>query len=302
MTVTPGRSPLARLAAAQTRTVVRVVLLVALVAAFTFAGSGLWSTGNVYSLGQSFALLGLVSTGLALTMMAGEFDLSVGAMVAVAGILAIKTGEGSPLLGIAAAVGLGLAVGLVNALLIVRFRISSLVVTVGSLIFLTGLAFKLAAGKTVAYERFDVAARLDQPILEVLSLRSLVTIGILAAFCISGASAALAGALLSYSLASGAPSFSGTILLQAASAAIIGGVALVGGIGSAGGVAIGALILTILNNGLGLLGASSATVSLMNGAILLGVVLLDARRQGRITDLFARLRSRPPPEVPATNR
>jgi ribose transport system permease protein len=96
-------------------------------------------------------------------------------------------------------------------------------------------------------------------------------------FMISGGLSALGGSLLSLSLATASATLSGNVLLQAASAAIVGGVALSGGIGTPLGVAIGVLILTILNNGLGLLSASSTQILLVNGAILLLVVLLDGR-------------------------
>lgn len=325
----------ARLADANLRTVIRAALLVGLLLYFTFATAGFWSTGNLYSLLQSYALLGLVAAGLSLTMISGEFDLSVGAMVAVSGIVAIKMGH-DPWVGLAVAVGVGLAFGLVNGVLVVALRVSSLVVTVGMLVVLTGLAYKLADGKVVSYTNFGPGARLDQPIADVFSLRSLITIAVLViaglilrftqlgrdiraagsarqasvaagvranralviVFVIAGGLSALAGALLAFSLASASPTSGGDLLLQSASAAIVGGVALVGGVGSAGGVATGVMILTVLNNGLSLVGASSATVSIGNGIILLGVVLLDAARVGRLSDLLVR-RPAPAPSGPS---
>jgi ribose transport system permease protein len=107
----------------------------------------------------------------------------------------------------------------------------------------------------------------------------------------SGGFAALGGGLLSLSLATASATLTSTVLLQAAAAAIIGGVALGGGLGTPLGVAAGVLILTILNNGLGLLSASSTEILLVNGALLLLVVLLDGKAGARLAAMPWRSRA-----------
>jgi ribose transport system permease protein len=137
------------------------------------------------------------------------------------------------------------------------------VTTVGSMIFLSGVGFWLAGGKVLTYENFDVSDFLDQKLAGFLSPRSLVTLvcyvieaealrfttlgrdvyaagghrkaalqsganvsgALLACFITSGVFSALAGALISLSLATASATLSGDVLLQAASAAIVGGVA-----------------------------------------------------------------------------
>jgi ribose/xylose/arabinose/galactoside ABC-type transport system permease subunit len=79
------------------------------------------------------------------------------------------------------------------------------------------------------------------------------------------------------SIATASATMGSNILVQAAPAAIVGGVALGGGIGSRLGVAMGVLILTVLNNGLGLLNETSTQIHLVNGLLLLIVVLRDGR-------------------------
>jgi len=95
------------------------------------------------------------------------------------------------------------------------------------------------------------------------------------AFGCSGMLAALAGALISISLATGSPTLGDTLLIQAASAAILGGVSLGGGVGKIHQVAVGVMILAALGNGLSLMGASSATTLLVNGLVLGFVVLMN---------------------------
>ncbi|MDO8211900.1 ABC transporter permease [Conexibacter sp. CPCC 206217] len=311
--------------------ILRLALLILIVIYFSARASGFLDTGNLFSLMQAFALLGLVAVGLAVTMIAGEFDLSVGSMVAVSGIIAIKTGGDGAGVGLAVAVLFGLGVGLVNGLLTVWLSVSSLVVTVGTQIMLTGLAYGLAGGQTVSYDNFEIASQVDQVIATVFSPRSLVAIGacvvvwlllrftrlgrdiiatgssrdaasaagartrtaVVASFAISGTFAALAGGLLAFSLLSAAPTTGADLLLQAVSAAILGGVALSGGIGTVPGVAVGALTLTALNNGLSFVGASDAAISISNGLLLLAVVTISAGGPTRLLELVRRRRAVP---------
>jgi ribose/xylose/arabinose/galactoside ABC-type transport system permease subunit len=293
----------------------RLLLIVGMPVLLALSVQHFASQANLYAIMQSFAFLGLIALGLSVTMISGEFDLSVAAVATCAGLITVKLGGGSAMLGIAAAVGFGVLVGVANAALLPWLQVSSLVTTVGSMILLTGVAFWLAGGRVLSYENFEISDFLDQAVAGVFSVRSLVTIicyvllwllleftrigrdiyaagghrkaavqsgarvgaALTVAFSISGGLSALAGALISLSLATASATLSGNALLQAASAAIVGGVALTGGIGSPLGVAVGVMILAILNNGLGLLSASSTQILLVNGALLFLVVLLDGR-------------------------
>ena len=68
-------------------------------------------TANVYDIFQNFASYGLVALALGITIIAGEFDLSVSSMYLLGGMVAVLTGAGSPLLGILAALGTAVIVG-----------------------------------------------------------------------------------------------------------------------------------------------------------------------------------------------
>jgi ribose/xylose/arabinose/galactoside ABC-type transport system permease subunit len=292
-----------------------LVLAVALFAVFAVGLDNFASPQNTYAIFQTFALLGLITLGLSMTMLVGEFDLSVGSMVAVAGLITLKVGGDDLVTGALVAMAFAFVVGTLNALVFVWLRLSSLVVTVGTMIALSGFAYWLAGGKIISTDNFDAGALWDDSILGMFSARSLLTIlafivmaGILKftrlgrdmvatgsstqaaracgvsigkvhlfAFVLSSLCAGLAGVLLSISLATASATMGSNLLLQAVSAAIIGGVALAGGIGKPSGVLFGVLILTILNNGLSLLGASSAAILLTNGLLLLVVVVIDGK-------------------------
>lgn len=291
----------------------RALLLVVMVACFTALNADFLSPGNLYALGQMFALLGLVTLGLALTMIAGEFDLSVGTLVAVGGLVMVKLGEQSPAAGLLCALAFGAMVGLFNGMLTWRLNVSSLVTTLGVMVLLRGLAVWIEGGEGVSFLHEQLTDFIDTRWLVVLSPRSLVTLAcfaavalalrgtrigrdivatgsrrkaavmsgarvptaLLAVFIASGVFSALAGALLSVSLGRAASHFGANLLLQAATAAILGGVALSGGVGRPLGIALGVLVLAVLNNGLSLVGAGTPTILLLNGAVLLAAVLVD---------------------------
>ena len=294
---------------------------------FLLKAPNLMSAGNLFALMQAFSLLGFLTLALGLTMIAGEFDLSVGAMVSLAGLCTVKLGQENPLVGIAVAAALGLVIGLFNGVLFRALRISSLVVTVGTMIVLTGLSFWIAGGRVVSYDNLDVSDWLEKPILFAFSLRSIVTLlafvlaglllsqtkigrdiyatgsqrnaaeaagarvtfSLIFVFCLSGVISAVAGSLLALSLATASATLGDNLMLQAASAAILGGVALSGGVGDAFGMALGAFTLSALNNGLSIMGANSPTILLSNGLLLLGVVLFDSMMERR-EKLISRLR------------
>src|SRR5262249_19741256 len=126
-------SPVCHFRWMSTATLLRLVLLLGLIIVFAISNPAFVSGRNLYALMQSFSLLGLVALGLALTIIGGEFDLSVGSMVVVSGLLTLVTVDDNLLLGLCASLTFAVAVGATNALIVDRFKVSSLVVTVGSM-------------------------------------------------------------------------------------------------------------------------------------------------------------------------
>lgn len=263
-----------------------VSLLVVLAA---FASSPLLSgdplaTFDVYNALQGFAQLGLLALAIGLTLIVGEFDLSVVGTYALGGMLAVSAGASHPVLGILAAVAAGAAVGAVQGGLIARLRIPAIPVTLATYIALLGLTHVMSGGLSRTYPNSSVTLWVDQTIAGIFSPRSLLTLGafLLAAvvlgftklgrelraiggdrqasrvagvqvdrrlvgvFTASGTLAALGGALLSYSYASANPNPGLQPLILAAVAALLGGVSLAGGRGSPLGLLAGALSVALL--------------------------------------------------------
>ena len=296
------------------RTLLAWSLAVLAFIAFAVTNPAFLNAGNLYSLLQSFAVLVLVATGLALVMIAGEFDLSIAGTIPLAGLIAVKVGDSAGVpIGVAAAVAVAVAVGVLNGWLTAHYSVPSLAVTVGTLVLTIGVGFAVAGGKIVTLADFEPGLWLDQALVDIVSPRALihivlvvaaawlmaktwagmkiravgsdrqrssasglpVTRVLILAFVISGLFAGMAGALQGITLASGAPGSDEATLLQAVTAAIIGGVALTGGKGSIPGVAAGAMLLAVVGNGLSLQGTSTAIIQLINGGILLTIVVID---------------------------
>lgn len=296
-----------------------IVVAFALAVALTIQGTS--SVQFVlFSILQYFATIAPVALGLGLTMIAREFDLSVGGVMSLAGCIAVTVGAGDPAAGAAAGIAAGLAIGLLQGLAITGLAISSISVSLGTLMTTAGLAYIVTGNLTVSLGRPDLSAAINNPILGVFSWRSLFAVAcvivaglvfrwtrvgvdlvatgsdraaagtagvktgpmIAAVFTVSGGLAAASGVLLSYGLSVASPSGLTDVLVPAISAVIIGGVSLAGGRGSPVGIAFGTLILCLLNAGLNALGVSPTSQQVILSAVLFAVAISAAPRFHRL--------------------
>jgi ribose/xylose/arabinose/galactoside ABC-type transport system permease subunit len=292
-----------------------LLMVIVIVLAIVDAGQGRFlNRATAFSVLQQFATIGPVALALGLSMIIREFDLSVGGMLSLAGCLAVMTGASEPAVGIAVAILVGCVGGLLQGGIMVSLALSSVGVTLGGLLTLSGLAYVLTRNTTISYPRMDVALLVNAPLLGVFSVRSLVAIAafllagfimarmrvgrdvvatgsdrraalvagvrvdhiVIGVFAVSGMLTALAGALLSYSLAAASPVALADTLVPAAAAAIIGGVSLAGGKGTPAGIAGGVLVLAALRSGLTAIGVPPYVHDIVTGGVLLAVALLDA--------------------------
>ena len=289
------------------------VVVAILIAAAAASGTAL-RANTLFSVMQYFATLGPVALGLGITMVAGEFDLSVGSTLGLAGCVAVLTGGSNPILGLVCGVAIGLVVGLVQGTIMVVLRMSSIPVTLGGLLTVGGLSYVVTDNQTISYPDLAMAMAVNAPLLGVLSVRSLIALGgfavaagvlvftrfgrdlaatgsdrraaatagvrtarvVILAFMASGGLAAFAGVLLSYSLAAASPAGLTDTLVPATAAAIIGGVSLSGGRGHVLGIAAGVLTLCVLSACLNAIGASPLVQQVAIGGVLLAVAILDA--------------------------
>jgi ribose/xylose/arabinose/galactoside ABC-type transport system permease subunit len=269
---------------------------------------------NIENVLRQGSVLAILSMGVAIVLLTGELDLSTGAIVAASGTVAAMAYErvGNIMVAALAAVAVGLLVGAINGMLVVRVHISSFIATLGMLAVVRGAIMQVTGGAPISalppgFEILGTGSLGFLPFPVVLvsvifmfcwvllrftrlgrrfravggSPRAAYLAGISvrrtrwAAFVISGALAGIAGLLLASRVHSGQPTAALGIELQAVAAAVLGGVSLYGGRGSVEGALAGVLFMSFLTNGLNLVGVSTYIQGMVIGAALIGAVWAD---------------------------
>ena len=311
-----------RRAAAAQRFLAVSVLVVVLFGWFSLTQERFFTSANIEALLTSAAILWVVAIGLTFVMLAGGFDLSVGSMLALAGIAlgSFYSDLGLPaLVAVLATLAFGaLLGGGINGVLIGRFGLSFLVVTLGTLILFRGLLNLWSETQTtqvlstlldsMAFGRFlgapipvwIMAATFAVALYVQRSTyfgRDIYAVGgnreaarisgvnvartIIAVYAISGMLAAFGGVLQTARIGAASPLVGQAVLFEAAAAVLLGGTSFAGGVGGVGGTAVGVLFLATLQNGLSVAGVAAFWQQIITGAILLIAVLLDKiQREG----------------------
>jgi len=300
----------------------RVLVLALLGFALSFASPAFGSAGNLLNVLRQASLLFLVSSGLTLVILSGGLDLSIGANVALSACVAAAAmkGTGSVALGCLAGVGCGAIIGLVNGAMVTVMRIPPFIATYGMYWILRGVAYWFMGGETIngfapEFRALGSGYLGGVPVPALLMLAVLFAGTVLTQYTPWGQEVYAIGANTEAAGLSGVPVFSRRVavyfvsglmgglasvvylarlnsadgdmgeglMLQAVAAVLIGGVSLFGGAGTMLGTFIGALILTLVLNGMNLLGVNANWQPLLTGAILILSVCSDAwvrRRRG----------------------
>ena len=272
------------------------------------------TVANALNVMEQTSINAIVAVGMTFVIISGGIDLSVGSLVAVAGVVlaaALKAGWSIPL-AIAAGLGVGAATGLLNGVVIAFGRLPPFIMTLGMMSVARGAALLMTDGRPIS--GFDAAFRsiatgrlagVPAPILLTLAIyaaahfvlsrtrfgRYVYGIGgneeatrlsgvnvrfhKTMVYVVSGAMSAIAAVLLTARLNSAQPIAGIMYELDAIAAVVIGGTSLSGGEGHLGGTLIGALTMGVLRNGLNLLGVSSFLQQLVIGVVIIVAVLVD---------------------------
>lgn len=272
---------------------------------------------NLFNVARQNSMLGLVALGMTFVIVSGGIDLSVGSVVAVAGIVAAALTRYGSLAAIAGATAAGAAVGVTNGLLVVRARIQPFIATLAMLIAGHGLALATTGEVAVRAQRaarvFTWMGRgLLGPVPVPVVLLAVAYLGgavvlrhtrfgrhvyalgdseeaarlmglnvarvKVAVYACSGALSGFAGALLAARLGAGQPVAGTGWELDAIAAVVVGGTLLTGGRGGAGATLMGVFLLGVLLNVFNLEGTVSSWWQLvLRGAFLLAVILAQLR-------------------------
>lgn len=298
-----------------------VVLAAAVVLAALSVDNFLSWNNLVLSLGLSVTSVGIVACTMLFCLASGDFDLSVGSVVALAGVTAatVTNASGSALVGFASGIAAGAVVGLVNGLVVARLAINALIATLATMQIVRGVGLMVSGGSAVGVSResFYVLGNASflLPMPVWILAASLAVFGVLlhqtrfgrntlaiggnaeaarlagidvagtkvAIFTLQGAMAGLAGVVSASQMTSGQPNSAQGLELRVIAACVLGGVSLSGGVGSIRSVIVGMLILGVAQNVMDLLNVPTFYQYVASGAILLAAVVLDrVKRRGSV--------------------
>jgi len=273
---------------------------------------------NIMNIARQVSTLAIVAFGLTITMAAGDFDLSVGSIASLSGVVVaglLANGSGM-LVSIVAALAVGAGIGLLNGIVSTKVGIPSMIVTLGASSIAIGVNFMYTEGRAVyggLPVPFTALGRgalfgIPSPIFIMLVLGIVVFIflnytkpgryiyatggnataaklsGIKTlkyrtiGLMFSGLGAGIAGIVLAARLGSGQPTAGSSFLLDGLAAVFIGMTTIRIGQPNIIGTFVGVLLIGLLNNGLNLLGLPFYIQDIAKGLIMVIAVAFAASK------------------------
>jgi ribose transport system permease protein len=290
--------------------------------ALSLASDAFLHLGNILNVLRQAALLFFIASGLTLVVLTAGLDLSVGANVALSACLAgtVIHQTGSPALGVLTGLLTGGVIGLLNGVMVTALRIPSFIATYGMLWVLHGVTYWYMAGDTIhgfppGFRQIGSGYLFGLPIPVYLLIvflaigtifaqrttygQEIYAIGanplaarlsgipvarrLVLVYAVSGTMAGLASIIFLARLNSAEADIGESLTLPAIAAVLIGGTSLFGGVGTVFGTFVGALILTLVLNGMNLLQVSASWQPLVTGVIVILAVWLDMHTRRRFT-------------------
>lgn len=286
----------------------RLIILFALGLLLSLLTPNFLKTDNLINIVRQAAILNILGIGMTLVILTGGIDLSNGAVLALSSCVSaiyLKEG-GSIFVGILISLGIGLACGLINGWMIARVLIPPFVITYAMMFFARGLAYIVLQGKIMygfsktfrflgAGHLFSIPTPIVFSVFALLIFyfllrytpfgADLYAVGsdeessrlsgiktrnrMIWVYALNGLLAAFAGIIYTSRLNAAEPVIGEFFALDAIAAVVLGGTLLEGGEGSVIGTMIGALIITVIINGMNLLGIPSLLQPFVLGCVIL---------------------------------
>jgi len=272
------------------------------------------TVSNLINVAQQTAINAVIAAGMTYVIITAGIDLSVGSILALAGVVlgsALHAGISLPS-AILIALAIGFSCGLVNGLLITRGGLPPFIATLGMMSVARGAALMFTQGRPISGFSEGFRALATKEILHIPSpvwiMLAVYALGHLTltrtklgrytyaiggneqaallsgvntkwyktlVYGLSGMLSGLAAVILTARLNSAQPIAGLMYELDAIAATVIGGTSLMGGEGRVVGTLVGALIMGVLRNGLNLLGVSSFLQQIVIGSVIIVAVLID---------------------------
>jgi ribose transport system permease protein len=272
------------------------------------------TVSNLLNVAQQATIIAIIAVGMTFVIITGGIDLSVGSVLAFAGVVmanALQSGVPLPL-ALLIGLGIGLLCGVINGLLITIGRLPPFIATLGMMSVARGAALMFTEGRPISGFPEGLRSiatgeilRIPAPVVimivvyliahfvlkrtklgrytyaiggnEEAALLSGINVRLnkTLVYGIAGLLSGLAAILLTARLNSAQPIAGMNYELDAIAATVIGGTSLLGGEGTVSGTLIGALIMAVLRNGLNLLSVSSFFQQVVIGSVIIFAVLID---------------------------
>ncbi|MFF3404291.1 ABC transporter permease [Streptomyces sp. NPDC002659] len=290
-----------------------LLLIIGLFIALSLSSNAFLTPRNLLNMAEQNAPLAIIAAAGTMVIISGGFDISVGAVFVLAGVIAARVANAtSPFIGILTAVLSGTFIGTLNGSIVAVVGVNSLITTLATGILVRGIAILLTHGYIITVAQPDFAILGTAEFLHIrysiwtamafvgaaalllhasifgrylFAIGSNQTAAIIAgvrvgltrtiAFAISGASAALAGTIVASNLASGQPGIGTGLEFSVLTAIIVGGTSIAGGDGAIWRTLAGVVLLALIDNGVILLGFDPIYVQIIQGAIILAAVCID---------------------------
>ncbi|HHY48032.1 MAG TPA: ABC transporter permease [Firmicutes bacterium] len=292
----------------------RLLIALAIVIALTFMSPVFLTKDNLLNVLRQMALLVILSIGMTMAIITGGIDLSIGSVLALSSCLAasfLKRGD-SMWPGVMVAFAIGGAAGLLNGIMIAKVKLPPFIATYGMGWITRGIAYVYMGGNIIygfrPQFRFLGAGYLmgiPMPIIVMACVftafyiflhrtvygRNIYAVGcneaatrlsgvrtdrvIIMVYTLNGLLVALAGLLYIARLNAAEPVIGESFPLEAIAATLVGGTPFTGGEGGITGTLFGAFILTLLSNGMNLLGVSSLWQSAVLGSVIVLAILAE---------------------------
>lgn len=289
------------------------IALLLMIVVLSFASDAFLTLRNIANILNQNAPLAIMAAAMTFVIIGGGFDLSVGAVFGVAGVVCASVALAvSPVAGLLVAPLVGLALGVFNGLVVTRLRVHSFLATLATGLVFQGLAILISDGNLIPvrikaftwlgraqYFGINVAVAVLLVFCVALALvltrtglgRRIFAVGgneqaaelsgvrvdrvRVATFAISGLAAGLAAAITVSRISMGQATAGQGMELQAIAAVILGGTSIYGGEGAVWRSVAGVMLLALINNGFNILNADPFYKDLATGVVILVAVAVS---------------------------
>lgn len=295
-----------------------IIVLIVLCVVLSFSSPYFLEVKNLINVLKQISIIAILSAGMTFVILSGGIDLSVGATLALSGVVSVLLSSSgvNPIIAMCTGAVVGLIAGLINGFFTAKAKLPAFIVTLGAFTYLRGLAYVISGGYPIMLESETFKflgsgsiAGIPVPIYVMAIVyifaffvlrytvfgRNVYAIGgnqeaahlsgikvsnhLVVVYAISGLLSGIGGLVMAGRLYSGQPTAGQGFELDAIAAVILGGTRLTGGLGTIQGTLIGALIMGVLSNGLTLMDVGYYWQLVVKGAVIVLAVLLDQVRR-----------------------